>query len=398
MTAYGRSTELASLAHAQPAALRPLPPARAQAVAVPLELAQPTHRYEVRIGSGLLADLGRLMREVAPHERTAIIADVNVEAHYGPIARQAVEAAGYNGVFHVQQLGEPNKNLRTVRTLYDVLINNRMERKSPVVALGGGVCGDTVGYVASTYLRGVPFVQCPTTLLAMVDASVGGKVGVNLSRGKNLIGSFCQPVLVVIDVDTLETLPRRDMRGGMAECIKHAMIRDPELFAFIEERHEDIFNLDPATLVEFVRRNVAIKAAVVMADEREQGVRAHLNFGHTFAHAIEATCNYERFSHGEAVALGMVAATRLAADIGLCDADLPRRLIDLLARVGLPTYAHELPPNGHLLDVMRLDKKVADGRIRLILPDRLGHVVVRNDIAEEQIAQAFNSLRRGGAA
>lgn len=392
--AYGRSTDLASLAHADAADLPPPPPSRAESATVSLTLAQATLDYQVHIGSGLLGQFGTLMRAVAPHDRTAIIADLNVAQQYGPTLTQSVQAAGYNGVFHKRHFGETEKNLRTVRDIYEVLIQQRLERHSPVVAFGGGVVGDTVGFAASTYLRGVPFVQCPTTLLSMVDASVGGKVGVNLSHGKNLIGAFCQPALVVIDVDTLDTLPRRELRGGMAECVKHAMIRDPALFDWIDAHLEPIMNLDPPTLVELVRRNVQIKADVVMADEREQGERAHLNFGHTFGHAIEATGNYERFSHGEAVSLGMVAATRLAANIGLCPADLTDRLVDLLSRIGLPTGVHELAQNGHLIDYMRLDKKVADGKIRLILPDRLGHVVIRNDITEPQIADTLNTLRR----
>jgi 3-dehydroquinate synthase len=393
--AHSRSTDLASLAHADASALRPSPPARAATTSVTLTLAQPTHTYDVRIGSGVLAELGPLMRQVAPHDRTAIIADVAVAPHHGPTITQSVQAAGYNGVFHTRDFGEPNKNLRTVRDLYEVFIKQRLERNSPVVAFGGGVVGDSVGFAASTYLRGVPFVQCPTTLLAMVDASVGGKVGVNLSHGKNLIGSFCQPVLVLIDVDTLETLPRRELRGGMAECVKHAVIRDPALFDWIDAQLDAIMNLDPPTMAELVHRNVQIKANVVMADEREKGERAHLNFGHTFAHAIEATCGFERFSHGEAVSLGMVAASRLAATLGLCPADLPDRLVDLLSRIGLPTYAHELAQNGHLLDVMRLDKKVAAGKIRLVLPTGMGSVILYNDATEEQIAATWNTLRRG---
>ncbi len=393
--AHSRSTDLESLAHADAAALRPNPPARAAMTSVTLTLDQPTHTYDVKIGAGLLAQIGPLMRRVAPHDRTAIVADVAVAPQHGPTVTQSVQAAGYNGVFHTRQFGETGKNLRTVRDLYEVFIKQRLERHSPVVAFGGGVVGDSVGFAASTYLRGVPFIQCPTTLLAMVDASVGGKVGVNLSHGKNLIGSFCQPVLVVIDTDTLESLPRRELRGGMAECVKHAMIRDPALFDWIDANLDRIMNLDPATLVELVHRNVQIKANVVMADEREKGERAHLNFGHTFAHAIEATSGFERFSHGEAVSLGMVAATRLAATIGMCPTDLSDRLVNLLTRIGLPTYAHELAQNGHLIEVMRLDKKVADGKIRLILPDRMGNVVVRNDITEDQIAATLNTLRRG---
>ena len=204
-------------------------------------------------------------------------------------------------VEHVLPGGEASKNLDSVRALYDVLLERRLERGSPVIALGGGVTGDMVGFVAATYLRGVPFVQCPTTLLAMVDSSVGGKVGVNVPQGKNLIGAFHQPVAVIADTLALRTLPARELRCGLAECIKHAVIRDPKLFAWTRANMPSLLALDADALAELVARNVAIKAAVVTEDEKETGVRAHLNFGHTFAHAIEAVTGYGVILHGEAV-------------------------------------------------------------------------------------------------
>jgi 3-dehydroquinate synthase len=214
-----------------------------------------------------------------------------------------------------------------------------------------------------------------------------------MPQGKNLVGAFHQPRLVAIDVNTLTTLPKRDLISGLAECIKHAMIRDAELFAWLEQHVEAIFALDPPTLCELVERNVRIKADVVAADEKEAGVRAHLNFGHTFAHAIEATTGYNVYHHGEAVALGMLAATRYAVEAGRCDAALLDRLHALLARVGLPTRASHLPPSVALVKAMGADKKVADGQIRLILPDRLGAVSIVGASNLQPLIDAFDSLR-----
>jgi len=249
------------------------------------------------------------------------------------------------------------------------------------------------GFVAASYLRGVPFVQCPTTLLAMVDASVGGKVGVNVPQGKNLIGAFHQPVAVVIDPLTLQTLPPREVRCGMAECVKHGVIHDGELFDWIAHNLAKIQSLDPTTLTELIARNVAIKAAVVMEDEKESGVRAHLNFGHTFAHAIEATVGYGEIEHGEAVSLGMVAATKLAIDQGRCEADLLPRLGELLERIGLPTAA-KLPDIEILMNAMRLDKKVADAKLRLVLPSRMGSVDVVSDTPDDAVIAAWQAISR----
>jgi 3-dehydroquinate synthase len=261
-----------------------------------------------------------------------------------------------------------------------------------VIALGGGVTGDTAGYVAATYLRGVPFVQCPTTLLAMVDSSVGGKVGVNVPQGKNLIGAFHQPVAVVADPLVLSTLPLREVCCGLAECVKHAIIADAALFDFIEDNADAILRLDARVVTELVRRNVEIKAAVVAADEREAGVRAHLNLGHTFGHAIEATTGYGPIQHGEGVALGLIAAGEVAARQGLCDADLPRRVRSLLSRLGLPVCA-ALAGDADLMAAMRLDKKVRDDRIRFVLPKRIGAVAVRDDVPAAIVSEAWRAIR-----
>ncbi len=359
-----------------------------------VDLALPHHRYQIVIEPGLLARGGDYIRKVAPHLRAAVFADAAIIQQHGEILQSSLGRAGYSVVGAQAPSGEDHKNLDTAARMYGFLTDARLERKSPVIALGGGVVGDTVGFVAATYLRGVPFIQCPTTLLAMVDASVGGKVGVNLPQGKNLVGAFHQPSLVLIDTDTLATLPRRELCCGLAECVKHGVIRDEKLFAWIEENLDAILALDPAALVELVRWNVQIKANVVMADEKETGERAHLNFGHTFAHAIEATAGYatHTYHHGEAVSLGMIAATRLAVDTRRVPSSLYDRLVRLLTRIGLPTRGR-LAPTARLIESMRLDKKVADGKIRLVLPDRLGAVSIVDDTPQAAIEKAWTAVR-----
>ncbi len=358
-----------------------------------VDLTLPHHRYPIHISPGLLSTLGNSVRDTAPHDRAALIIDDKITNTHGNTALNSLKAAGYNPLVTTMTAGEDHKNLKTVEALYHKLLDERLERKSPVVALGGGIVGDTGGFVAASYLRGVPFIQCPTTLLAMVDASVGGKVGVNMPQGKNLIGAFHQPVLVVIDTDTLKTLPKRDFICGLAECVKHGVIRDPELFDWIDANIQPILDQDSNALVELVERNVRIKAAVVMEDEKEAGVRAHLNFGHTFAHAIEAGTEYGRYLHGEAVSLGMIAAARLAATSGRCDTTVVDRLISLLEKTGLPTKANDLPATDKLMTIMQSDKKVADGRVRLVLPDALGAVSIVNDTPNDAVVKAWDSLR-----
>jgi 3-dehydroquinate synthase len=367
--------------------------------------------YPVYVEPGILARLGTLVGEHLPDRRVAMIADETVYQLYRS-GRLGEGEGRWDGETLTFPAGERSKSRETWSRLTDELLRLGFGRDSGIVALGGGVAGDLGGFVAATYLRGVPFVQCPTTLLAMVDASVGGKVGVNLPRGKNLVGAFHQPVLVAIDTDTLATLPVRELRCGLAECVKHGVIRDAELFAWIEQHVDDILAIKPDVMVELVRWNVAIKAAVVMEDEKETGVRAHLNFGHTFAHAVEALQGYGKhetadpghrnapawgggdvYHHGEAVSLGMVAATRLAVDAGRCGRDVLDRLVALLDRIGLPTRAGGLPQTAALIESMRLDKKVAGGRIRLVLPRRMGAVSIVNDSDDGAIAAAWESLR-----
>jgi 3-dehydroquinate synthase len=353
----------------------------------------PHHHYEIQIEPGSLGELGRRVQAVAPHGQCGWVADPTVRALYGDAVENSLVEAGYSPIFAGVEPGESAKSLGTVEEIYRVFLDARLERMSPVIALGGGITGDLAGFAAATYLRGVPFIQCPTSLLAMVDSSVGGKTGVNAPQGKNLLGAFYQPTLVVTDPLVLRSLPVRELRCGIAECVKHAVIRDESLFSFIADNLQNLLDLSVDEMVELVKRNVEIKAEVVTEDEKERGVRAHLNFGHTFGHAIESAGGYGSILHGEAVGLGMLAACRAAADFGLCAPDLFSEVEELLEAVGLPIRA-DLPSNAVLAEAMRHDKKVSDDRIRLVLPLRLGQVEVRDDIPDSCIEAGWDFIRR----
>jgi len=348
--------------------------------------------YEVRIGAGLLGTIGEQVKSVAAAVSCGLISDSHVAPLYLAGVKASLEAAGYRVIEHIIPAGEKHKNVQTAMGALDTLLHARVERATPVVALGGGVVGDLAGFVAATLLRGVPFVQVPTTLLAAVDASVGGKVGVDHAAGKNLIGAFHQPRIVVTDISTFGTLPLRELRGGLAECIKHAVIRDASLFAFIADNLGKIAACDDATLEELVARNVAIKAAIVAEDPFEHGVRALLNFGHTFGHAIETVLEYSGVTHGEAVAMGMVAAARLAHRLGRFSSEDVYRLVMLLDVAKLPTFYLDLDVE-KVLAAMWTDKKVKGGKIRLILPTKIGHAEVVTDVAEGDLRWAVKSLR-----
>jgi 3-dehydroquinate synthase len=352
----------------------------------------PHHSYDISIEAGALVGIGERVRALAPHALCGVIADARVWQECGERFEASLDAAGYRMKLALLDRGEEGKNLATVEELYALLLDASLERRSPILAVGGGVTGDLAGFVAATYLRGVPFLQCPTSLLAMVDSSVGGKTGFNVSQGKNLIGAFYQPDAVVIDPLILRSLPAREIRCGLAECIKHAVIRDAALFEFIRDEMEGVFAFSAETLIELIRWNVEIKAAVVTEDEREKGVRAHLNFGHSFGHVIEASVGYGKILHGEAVGLGMLAATRVAVEMGLCDRGLGEELESLLAAAGLP-IRQELPGDDELDRIMLHDKKVIDHRIRLILPKTLGSVEIRDDVSADCIHRGWAAIR-----
>lgn len=331
--------------------------------------------YDIKIGSGLLSRLGEECARLKLGERCAIITDTNVGRRYAKPAYNSLLKAGFNPGLVTVPAGETAKSLRTVQACYDRLATHRLERKSFVVALGGGVVGDVAGFVAATYLRGIHFVQAPTTLLAHVDSSVGGKVGVNLSAGKNLVGAFYQPRLVLCDTNVLDTLPPREFRAGLAEIIKYGIIYDAELFARLEREMPGLLGRETKTITEVIARCCQIKADVVGQDETESGLRAILNFGHTVGHALEAISSYNRFLHGEAISIGQVIAARLSRSLSTLSAKDLQRIVDLFQRAGLPTTAQLTPRQRvKLIAAMRLDKKVADGEIKFVLARRIGKV------------------------
>jgi len=346
--------------------------------------------YEVCVGQGLLAELGPRCAALGLQGRAAIVVDDAVAPHYLEPVQRSLERAGFQPVAVRFGGGDPAKTLSSAEALYGELIRAEFDRRCWVVALGGGVVGDLAGFVAATFLRGIDYVQVPTTLLAQVDASVGGKTAVNHPLGKNLVGAFHQPRLVLIDTGVLGTLPRRELVSGMAEVVKHAVVRDAALFARLEQDLEAILarRVAPAALDWLVARNVAIKAAVVAADEREADVRAVLNYGHTVGHAIEAATAYARYRHGEAVALGMAAAGALAVGRGLCSVADRDRQDALLRRLGLPEDFRSVDVE-QIVARTRADKKRAGGRLRLVVPRRLGHAEIVAGIADAELRAAI---------
>jgi 3-dehydroquinate synthase len=342
--------------------------------------------YAIKIGPGLLARLGRECQRLKLGRRCAIITDTNVGKHYAKPAFNSLARAGFTPSLVVVPAGETAKSLKIVQACYDQLAGHRLERKSFIVALGGGVVGDLAGFVAATYLRGIAFVQVPTTLLAQVDSSVGGKVGVNLKAGKNLVGAFYQPKLVLCDLATLATLPLREYRAGLAEVIKYGIIQDAALFARLERDLPRLLHRDSRTLTNIVARCCEIKAAVVGQDETESGLRAILNFGHTIGHAIENISGYGKFLHGEAISIGQVAAAKLSARVlGLPMRDV-ERITRLFERAGLPIRVKLATSRRQkLFAAMRLDKKVSGGEIKFVLAKRMGKVVWGLKVPSETI-------------
>jgi len=346
--------------------------------------------YDIRIGCDL--PLGTSLKaERIP--RALVISDSNVDAFYGDVCEKAIRERGIETVRTVVPAGEASKNLRCVEDLYDRAVASGLDRMSVIVALGGGMVGDLAGFVAATFLRGVHLVQVPTTLLAMVDSSVGGKTGVNLKQGKNLVGAFYQPVEVVADLRTLKTLPEREYVSGLAEVVKYGMIWDARLFERVEQNVEKLLARDLEFLEPVIARCCEIKAEVVAMDERESGVRAILNFGHTLGHALEKVFGYGRWLHGEAVAVGMV----YAAGVSLVEKGFPveecRRLADLLRKLGLPVSREDYGTDvswGDLRDAMTADKKRLDSVLRFVLVERLGSVVFGCEVPEQALEKVYS--------
>ena len=362
-------------------------PAESMVVPVSVE----GERYDITIRPGLLSEVGQHLSQLTRSRRAGIVTDSQVGPLYLKPVIESLRRVGIEPVIATIPAGENHKNLIALMPVYDTFLSAQIDRSTPILGLGGGANGDMTGFVASTILRGVPLVQVPTTLLAMVDASVGGKTGVNHAVGKNLIGSFHQPIAVLVDPAVLQTVPARDLRGGLAECIKHDIIRDAEGFSRLERDVHKALALDLQYLTRLVAHNVAIKARVVEADPFENGERAHLNFGHTFGHAIETVSRYA-YTHGECVALGMVAAAKLACDLRMIDEATRQRIVSLIERAGLPVRGLELPTK-EVVDAMVFDKKVRGGKVRFVLPERIGSVVIRDDVPADAVGRAVDSLR-----
>lgn len=352
-----------------------------------------TARYPIFVGWGIIGELGERMRQVGLSGTAVIIADESVFAIYGTKVCDSLKEAGFAVDTYAVPPGESTKSIEQAIKIYDFLIERRLERKDIVVALGGGMAGDLAGFVAATYLRGLSWVQVPTTLMAMVDASIGGKVAVNHALGKNLIGSFHQPSLVLADLETLTTLPRRELVSGWAEVIKHGLIADADLVQFLEDKVDELLALEPASLHHAVAWSASIKAQVVSEDERETGRRVILNYGHTVGHALEAATGYERFLHGEAVAIGMMVAAGISLRLGLIDIGVVERQRSLLKRFGLPTMCSGVAVSD-VVRAMELDKKVRSKAVRWVLLEGAGRVVVRSDVPEEIVMSVLSEVIR----
>jgi 3-dehydroquinate synthase len=349
--------------------------------------------YAIKIAPGLIDQLGRECARLKLGARCAIITDTNVGRRFAKAAFNSLATTGFSPSLIVVPAGETAKSLKTVQTCYDLLAAHRLERKSFIVALGGGVVGDLAGFVAATYLRGIAFVQVPTTLLAQVDSSVGGKVGVNLKAGKNLVGAFYQPRLVLCDLDTMRTLPERELRAGLAEVIKYGIIYDARLFAQLERDLPKLLRREFKTLAAVVARCCEIKADIVGQDETENGLRAVLNFGHTLGHAIENISGYGKFLHGEAIAIGQVITAKLSfALTGLSGRDAGR-IRDLFKLAGLPYFINlNAIQRKKLFAAMKLDKKVSGGEIKFVLARKIGKVVWGQRVPENLINQALDKI------
>lgn len=347
-------------------------------------------RYPIHIGSGLLGQ-SDLLQPCIAGSRVAVVTNETVGPLY--LEKLLTQLSVWDPVCVVLPDGEVYKNLEVLNTIYSALLKHRCDRKTTLIALGGGVVGDMTGFAAATYQRGVPFIQIPTTLLAQVDSSVGGKTGVNHPLGKNMIGAFHQPECVIVDTDTLATLPDKELSAGLAEVIKYGLIGNAEFFAWLEQNLEKLLQRDPQALAYAIERSCTDKAMVVAADEREAGSRALLNLGHTFGHAIETGAGYGAWLHGEAVAAGLCMAADLSRRLGWLTTDEFERIEKLLQRAQLPTRAPRSLSGAQLREYMSVDKKVEAGKLRLVLPRGLGQAVITQDFSSTLLDETLDQCR-----
>ncbi|BBA79467.1 3-dehydroquinate synthase [cyanobacterium endosymbiont of Rhopalodia gibberula] len=352
-----------------------------------VEVKLPHVSYQVVIASNILSQLGSYLEPLNLGQKILLISNPEIFNYYGEIVVDSLTKSGFKVFNHLIPSGEPYKNLDMIAQVYDTALNNRLERSSTMIALGGGVIGDITGFAAATWLRGINFVQVPTSLLGMVDASIGGKTGVNHSQGKNLIGAFYQPRLVFIDPFVLKTLPVREFRAGMAEVIKYGIIWDQDLFSQLEQATnlDNLDSLSQELLCTIITRSCQAKVDVVSQDEKEAELRAILNYGHTIGHAIESLTGYGIINHGEAVGMGMVAAGKIAVKLRLWTKEEAERQDNLIAKVGLPTAFPKKLEIDEVINVLQTDKKVKASKVRFILPTEIGKVIISDNVSSEVI-------------
>jgi len=342
--------------------------------------------YDIIIEAGVTGSIGTAAAALGLGPKCVVISDPQVKRLYGSLVSDSLTQSGFNVEILTIPEGEENKTLDIVERLYREMLLFGLDRKSFVVSLGGGLVGDVAGFAAATYMRGIRFVQVPTTLLAQVDASVGGKVGVNLPEGKNLVGAFHQPSLVLIDSEVLKTLPERELKAGFAEVTKYGIIRDADFFSFLEGNYDDVLLLKASAVEKAVGISCRIKADVVGEDEREEsGLRAILNFGHTVGHSIEALTDYNTYRHGEAVAIGMACATQISSRLGHLSENDANRIVSLLSNAGLPVTFSGLDVD-QIVSRMRFDKKAVSDKIRFVLAKKIGEVFLTDDVPLEVVS------------
>lgn len=347
--------------------------------------------YIIHIGSGNLDSIGTILKGLNLTNKALVVSDDNVNGLYGEKLAVLLAQAGFETVSFLIKPGETSKCFDEANRIYTKAIENNLDRKTPVIALGGGVVGDLAGFVASTYLRGVPFIQIPTSLLAQVDSSIGGKVAVNHPLGKNLIGSFYQPKTVLIDTVLLNTLPERELCCGLAEVIKHGLIADKTYFGYLNENYAGVFKKDSRTLAEIVHKSCALKARVVEQDEKESGLRAVLNFGHTIGHAVEKDAGFGRYSHGEAVAVGMHGAALISCRLGLCGREVVDAVCETLRRFRLPLTAEGCSPDAMVTFLAR-DKKTIGGKTKWILLKDIGTATMEDNVPDDVVYRTLQDV------
>ncbi|MBD2138290.1 3-dehydroquinate synthase [Anabaena sp. FACHB-1237] len=353
----------------------------------------PEKSYNIAIAPGSLEQLGAQMQHLKLGKKVLLVSNPMIFKHYGLRAIASLENAGFQVIHYNLPPGERYKTLNSIQKLYDIALENRLERSSTMVALGGGVIGDMTGFAAATWLRGINVVQIPTSLLAMVDSAIGGKTGVNHPQGKNLIGAFHQPSLVLIDPQVLKTLPTAEFRAGMAEVIKYGVIWDTELFTQLEaSKHLDQLRYIKSDLIDTIlTHSCQAKADVVSQDEKESGLRAILNYGHTIGHAVESLTNYRMFKHGEAVGIGMVAAGQIAVELGMWTNTDTKRQNTLIKKANLPTQVPDTVDIEQLINALQLDKKVKSGKVRFVLPTAIGKVTVTDEVPTDVIKKVIRN-------